>query len=379
MFGGWGPHLGHLVRASRPDGSGTDLYWVDDLCSQQVPGDCDVLHNRRIGIFRREPSGWRKLATLPLPPGVQQNTATLADGDMLRTYGIQVGAEPRVVECAYSLRTGRGSCTTLPVTIGPSANYVGAARSPTGARLVHWTHVMDGGGGSFSYIVHSGNGWSGPRTGGIGGYNDCAYVHVAFEVGSSRLTLFGQVVSGTAPNWSYGTLVGQADLATATPVQWANRLRSPEGDAIISTNDLLIDDVTGDAHLLARTARGAAVYFVRPRPEQPGQPWSGPLFVEPASFRARLLATPQELLLVYGPDAGGLQVRAMPRAALRPGQPVPWASLPPRPLPLPSGFGRVLGIYPVSTVYQSVPTPALELAVVGSARQNEVVFIGPRG
>ena len=35
MFGGWGPHLGHLVHASRP-------LWVDDLCSPNVAGDCDV-------------------------------------------------------------------------------------------------------------------------------------------------------------------------------------------------------------------------------------------------------------------------------------------------------------------------------------------------
>ena len=33
MFGGWGPHLGHLVRL--PSGQ---LFWVDDACTQGV--DC---------------------------------------------------------------------------------------------------------------------------------------------------------------------------------------------------------------------------------------------------------------------------------------------------------------------------------------------------
>jgi hypothetical protein len=79
---------------------------------------------------------------------------------------------------------------------------------------------------------------------------------------------------------------------------------------------------------------------------------------------------------VHGPNAGGLRVRTVARGALRPGRPVDWAGAPPRDLPLPAGFGAVIAIYPVSAVYQSTPVSALELVVVGSARENEAVFVG---
>src|SRR5262245_55536954 len=54
MFGDWGPHLGHLVHTDVP-------LWIDDLCSPAVGGDCDVDHDRRIGVFRRDSEGWRQI------------------------------------------------------------------------------------------------------------------------------------------------------------------------------------------------------------------------------------------------------------------------------------------------------------------------------
>ena len=49
----------------------------------------------------------------------------------------------------------------MPFTLVPSSNYLGAAISPLGYRMVWWTGVVDGGGGSFHYVVDYGGGWNG--------------------------------------------------------------------------------------------------------------------------------------------------------------------------------------------------------------------------
>jgi len=363
MFGGWGPHLGHLVRTRG------ELYWVDDLCDQTRAGDCDVNVNRRVGIFRREPTGWTRVATVPLA-GVQQNTGTLAHDGRLRTYGIDVAAS-RLSECTFVIESGASACVMLPFPLGASANYVGAALSPSGSRVVWWTNVVDGGGGSFSYVVDYGGGWNGPRAGPIGGYNDCAYAHAAFAPASPAMTLFGQVVSGLAPAWSFSTLVGEASLSTTEATAWSSALASPAGDSIASTNDLLVDDVTGDSHLLARSTAGAVVYYHRPV----GGSFGGPVVVAEASFRARWLATADTIAIVSGPNTGDIELRRFHRGSLTIHAPLPIAEARVERVPLPSEFGAVLAIYPEADVYQDDDVVALDLAVVGAARENEALYL----
>jgi hypothetical protein len=57
MFGGWGPHLGHLVRAS-----GGELFFVDDACEAQGPTACDVNRNTRLDAwaFDEATRTWKK-------------------------------------------------------------------------------------------------------------------------------------------------------------------------------------------------------------------------------------------------------------------------------------------------------------------------------
>ena len=370
MFGGWGPHLGHLLRTDRAGSGETDLYWVDDLCSQDVAGDCDVHVNRRVGVFRRESDGWRSVATVLLPAGVQQNTATLAAGTTLRVFGMDTSAA-RVAECAIDVTSGASACAPISIAVGPSANYIGAAVAPTGSRVVWWTNVVDGGGGSFSYIADCGGGWNGPRAGPVGGYNNCAYAHAAFRADGPEVTFFCQVVSGLAPDWTPATHVGEASLVTTDPVVWANVLAPSEGDPVVSTNDLWIDGSTGDAHLLARTEGGAAAYYFRPRDGA----WTGALFVAPGSYRARWTATTDRVALVSGPSTGGLELRLVPRDAMVAGDPLDFTSAPPLEVALPEGFGSAVGIYPVSDVYQTAEVTGLELVVVGQRRQNEALFV----
>jgi hypothetical protein len=370
MFGGWGPHLGHLVRAENAQG-GTDLFWSDDLCSQSTPGDCDVYVNRRVGVFRRDPKGWTQVDTVNLPSGIQQNTATLASGSTLHVYGVDTTTQ-RVVECEIDTITGADSCAEIPIATGSDANYVGAAVSPDGYLLAWWTNVVDGGGGTFSYIVEYTEGYNGPRTGYVGGYNDCAYAHAAFPTDGPGATLFCQVVSGWAPNWSFSTLVGEADLSTVDPVVWTNALAAAKGDPVASTNDLWIDGTTQDAHLLARTEGGSAAYYFRPD----GGAWSGALHIEPSTYRARWLATQYQVALVSGPASGGLRVRALPRASITAGTPLDLAAASAVDVELPVDFGQVYAIYPVAGTYQTEPVTAIELVVVGETNQNQALFVG---
>ena len=58
MFGGFGPHLGHLVRAKTSSGTGEALWLVDDYCAQSEPGLCDVYDDHTLAYYEWTASGW---------------------------------------------------------------------------------------------------------------------------------------------------------------------------------------------------------------------------------------------------------------------------------------------------------------------------------
>lgn len=353
MFGGWGPHLGHLVQLD------ATTYWVDDLCDRALPGDCNVDVNRRVGVFRRADDGWQRLTTIPLA-GIQQNTAAVADRDRVLVYGLASGSQ-RVTECSYVPATGAQACLPIDLPTGAFANYIGAAWIGA-ARVVWWTNVVDGGGGSFSYIVNYGGGWNGPRTGPIGGYNDCGYAHLAIRP-EGTVEAFCQVVSGLAPNWTFATLVGTAGAGLDAPIQWTNGLAPAPGDPIISTNDLVVD-TAGTAHLLARSQAGAAVYYAK---SPAGYARVSEL---PSTFRARWLVAGDRIALARDVDRHRLVVSISPPAptTLAIDQ---WEMVE---VALPE-LGDLLAIYPLATTYQRAPVTAFELVVVGTADERRAVHV----
>lgn len=365
MFGGWGPHLGHRVSLAEGD------YLVDDVCAQ--PGDaalaaCDVNDDHTLGYYRRDANGWTRIATVSPPGVVQQNTATIASDAALYTYGVDV-AGSALIECSLALPDGPPSCAALPFALGPNANYVGAAISPEGYRVVWWTQVADGGGGSFHYIVDYGAGWNGPRSGDVAGYNDASYIHAAFSAGP-RLELHAQLVSGIAPSWTFTAAHGSADLTTSDAVAWQIPFTDlPGPDPLISTNDLFVD-AHDDAHVLARSGAGDAAYFHRPS----GGAFGAAAFTLPATFRARFVPHGDRLALVYGVP-GGLGLRVTPLGAWPAGQPIDWGALPEQIVPLPAGYESTLAIYPAAPPYQVTPPATIELAVVGATRQNELLAV----
>jgi len=362
MFGGWGPHLGHLLRRASP----AETWFADDACEQP----CNVDVDERIDYFRLDAAGWTKVTSQALPATVQQNTGSILAGDTIFTYGVDV-QHGQLVECKLTLTTLAKSCAAMPVTIGASSNYVGAALAPNGWKVVWLTNVVDGGNGKFQWFVDYGGGWNGPRTGDIGGYNDASYIHAAFD--GTKLLMHAELVIGNAPNWTFTGGVGTVDVSSADAVTFATQLAPlMSDDPILSTDDIAIDPATRDAHLLARTKNGAALYYHRP----PDGAWSAALFSFPATFRARLVfAADQTLYVLYGPGAKGLAWRAAPAAARAAGQPLAFASLTEHAVVLPAGYESIDAIYTESSVYQSAPVEGLRAVVVGDTTQNEALFV----
>lgn len=375
MFGGWGPHLGHLVRAGI--GAQDHLWFVDDACSQGAAADaCDVNVDKAIAYYRLDPGGWTKVLETPLPGTIQQNTGTIAskDGAKLFTYGVDVAGHA-VIECAFDVATATSQCNALSgiAALPAGTNYLGAAVSPLGDKMVWFTRVQDGGNGDFSFLVDYGGGWNGPRTGPIGGYNDASYIDVAFGAGGdpNKFTMHGQLVSGLAPNWSFFGAVGDGDLSKDAPVVWSLALAPPMGDTIESTNDVWIDPDTADEHLIARSHAGAAVYYHRAK----GGAWSGPLFTLPSSYRVRFVVAAGSLWMVYGVAKQGMALRGASKAARAAGKPIDWASLAETMVALPAGYEDLYAIYPESPTYEVASPADVNVAVVGAGKQNEALSV----
>lgn len=365
MFGGWGPHLGHLVR--RPNG---ELWFVDDACDAATPCDVDV--NGRIDAFRLGAAGWERRAQITLPAGIQQNTGTIVAGDAFESYGVDVNAS-NIVTCRLDPGTLASSCTPIAIALPPSTNYVGAAISPDGWKVTWATTVVDGGGGSFHWLVDYGGGWNGPRTGGIGGYNDASYINLAFYAGArkNQMIAHAQLVSGLAPNWTFRGAVADGDAATANALSFALLAPAPQ-DPIASTNDVVVDPTTNETHLVARTEKGGAALYYR----ADGGAWTAPSFVIPAAYRARfVLLDDGRLVLVYGKNGAGLWMRVAPKSARPVGQPVAWDALPEVKLPVPAGYENLYAIYPEAASYQRTAPKTLDVALVGATRENEVLHV----
>ena len=371
MVGGWGPHLGHLLRRKLISG-GTELWFVDDSCAQNGGSPCTVTVNQRVDYLRLEAGVWTKVDSQALPSGVQQNTGSVIVNDTVYSYGLDSAAQV-LWECARVMTTGAKHCRAVSSATGPGANYVGAAVSPAGDRIVWHTNVVDGGGGSLSiYANHTA--WDGPRTGGLGGYNDVGYVNIAFgiEKDPNRFIMHGQFVTGLAPNWSYAAGVAEGNVTAGNAVSWATPFVPPAGDSIMSTNDVLVDPDSGDTHVIARTHAGSAVYYFRPA----GGAWSR-VQIWPNASRVRLVLIADRTIAMARGDTGkGLTVVLAPLAKHSAGQPIAWDRLPVIQPTLPEGYKNIYAIYPESTIYQDTLSPTLELAIVADERQNEVIHVG---
>jgi Putative peptidoglycan binding domain len=356
MFGGWGPHLGHLLRDS------TGALWLADDTGN------DVNSNPQINYYKYSPSlqSWSLDGSNVLYGTVQQNTGPLmSNTDMIFSYGIDI-AHSLLEECYYYTKQSYKACNSITqIPVGTNANYVGAALSPSGTtRVVWWTNVSDNGSGKFSYIFNTNNGgWNGPFVLTLPGYNDLAYVTVAF-VGENKLKYLGQVVTGTAPNWSYNALYGTISLGSAPII--LNTLQGLAPAVQTSSNDIYVD-AQGGTHLLYRSF-GSTVDLVYAYVTPTGQ-ITAPALVDAKTSYARFVVTSSALYLIGAPSTGGLKIRSVDLATVSGA--INWPAVQAQTF-LTEPFDA---IYPESRMYQYSAIPVLSFAVNPVARQNEVIHV----
>lgn len=298
--------------------------------------------------------------------GVQQNTATFMHGRYLLTYGISTTSR-YIEECYFDmLNYSYKACNAIttngiPYRVEPNSNYIGAAVSPQGYKIVWWTSVgTNGGPGTFSYIANYGSGWNGPHTNTIGGYNNFSYVYADFASDGS-LWVAGQLYMGAYPNGKYQAAIARIQLGQPIGQLWTLRSRQT-GETVKSAADIWVHPGTDDLHILAETDQGRLVYFHEKaasllaggRPDYPDA-------VFDQTYRGRLATLPggQGLALISGSSAGGgvlVRKQSMPQV----GFPFDWNSAFMLPIKnLPSGYSTPSGLYVERSTYQygsPVPT-----------------------
>lgn len=353
-FGGWGPHLGHLLRTT--DGT---LWYVDDTGN-------DVSKNPAVNYYKLMNGVWSLAGSNTFFGNIQQNTGSvLLNNDLIFTYGIDTVGH-RVEECYFSTKISYKGCNSLPFPLDPQANYIGAAIAPNGTKIVWWTDVRDNSAGNFRYIYNFGSGWNGPVSAVLPGFSAVSYINIAFKDNNS-FTMHGQLDSGLAPNWKFTGAV--ADGVLGQQVVW-NTLAGTGGDAAMTTNDIWFDPVTKNTHLLARSTSGSTSYYFRPS----GGVWSNILFSIPNTFRARFVSSSNgKLYMIYGQKDLGLKYYEVDKNSLSGS--INFANLTPISVPLSSDYANIDAIYPESSIYQQTPVRDLNFAVNGSIKQGEITHV----
>jgi hypothetical protein len=263
--GFWGHHLGHMVRTNTQG-----LWYVDDTGNNGS-------RNPAINYHHFDGMKWTLMKTLTNPSTIQQNTATIAVGDTIFSYGINILGGGyvegnyimggiNIEEAVYDTKTGNATYNrkirfvpppdTIPENYG-GYNYIGAAVSPSGTRVVWWTMAVDKGGPSkWLYMFNTGGGWSNTIISNIPD-NAFSYVFSSF-VNDSVLYVGGELPGGYAPNWTYG--VGAGKIVLGNPMSNFTKMKGLN----IAVNDIWVNRSNGDVHLFPYGPYGTIGYFYKP-------------------------------------------------------------------------------------------------------------------
>jgi hypothetical protein len=356
MFGGWGPHLRGLMRSS------SDHLW---FMSDAGP---DAQHNETLVYHCFDGTAWNEAARLKHIPGVQQNVASIMSRDTIFSYGISI-QEPRYIEeCKFDTKHRKSTCAPIEIAgqklvLQPVSNYVGAAVSPSGQKVVWWTMVgANGGEGKWSYIFEHDGSWVGPVVSPLKRFNDFAYVFASFST-DNRISVAGQLYAGAYPQGSYG--LGCAEFTLGERLDFKSNLHafsSNSSESGQSASDIcVIDDTT---HVIAETHHGTLAYYCRPS----GKTWADcdvPLCVLSDVHRARFSETAAELRLICGSASGsGISERRVTTNIAD--RPVDWTHVAPHQV---IGIGRDFAapsaIFVESRSYQTEPVKGFHVSLAG--------------
>jgi len=348
MYGGWGAHLGHLLRSN----SGSMWFVADSGNNVNV--------NPGLRYFTFTNGAWSQVHYEPLPGLVQQNTGSVMSGSMIYSYGVD-WPNNRIVECAFETSSATSlGCVKLPFDTGASANYIGATVSRSGTRVVWWTNTT----GRFNYIYNYGGGWNGPVSGSVAGYADFSYVYARLADDNSTITFAGAAAKGLG-----GSGVGYDALFASTT------LSAPVSNwQLLKAGGLGMEtwlDPRGGAHILIY-GWPSPQYFYR---AAGGSLIAGAALPESGVVSARIVESGGDANLVLSLADGTVHYRAVPKSSIS--GPIDWSQFPLTSVDVPAGLG-VLTLYPESAMYQSTQPAGLNFAVNGSSQQGLVYFLKPR-
>ena len=349
MSGHWGHHLGHLVRTATnglwfADDSGNDVNETETVRYYQLTGDTTW-------VFRAEVNNYGT---------VQQNTATVAVGDTLYSYGVDISG-PALVQTWLKTTTMESRSHRFKY-IDPSTNYIGAAVSPQGDRIVWWTQVVYGGSPCWwNYTYWNGTTWSQVIKTPITDFVDFSYVLATFS-DDSTFHVAGEALGGSINDgqttWTYA--LGTGNVVLGHPMTDFEVLPG----ANLTACDIWFNDRTDDLHIIGNGVGGRLTYYHRHldgtwpgRADSVGDPetiWRGTRFLDGPDGRLYLvLSTPDGLKLksIAGDSISG---------------PLPLDSLTTYDLPGDSGFNRVFAVFPERREYQTTPVAGLNFAYPGN-------------
>jgi hypothetical protein len=348
--GFWGHHLGHMVR-TRTQG----LWYVDDTGN-------DVNTNPAINYHHFDGTQWTLVKTLANPSTIQQNDASLAVGDTIYSYGVNVVGgyiEEAICDAKTNIAVYNRKIRSilppdpLPVNYG-GVNYIGAAVSPSGTRVVWWTTAVDKGGPSeWVYMYNTGSGWSNSIVSKIPA-NGFSYVFASF-VNDSVFYVGGELPGGTAPNWTYA--VGAGKVVLGSPIVDFTKMKG----ANVAVNDLWVNRSNGDAHLFTYGSYGAIGYFYKPA----NGVWSDTVTLVGTGTvsRWRFIDSPDgNLYLIL--SQGGFKMMVIPKSSIS-GK-IDFSGLPMIPINSDDGFTASYAIWPEVREYQTTPVGGVNFAYPGN-------------
>ena len=321
-FGGWGPHLRSVLRMN--DDS---LWYVMDHSKG------DVKNNDQLYYLQQQDGSWERVVEQDLIPGANQGYAHVTNGEEIFSYGVNFRLG-QLHECRLHTETlARRDCTAVrnrsgeAIVLGGGANYVGAAISPQGTRLVWWVVVASDGTQQWRYVYNRGDGWEGPIVTNLAkSRGGLSYIYVRF-VNENEVALSGQLWVGAFPDGSPQATLTHFRLGDA--IQGYHTLKSPDKKGFPkSGSDLWVNPATATVHAVVEGFGndffGNKVHYYTFNLREPWRELT-PVQSFQGYFRARFTQIDHgDLFLVLGGATGNSKIDVLHMPKDRITDPVDW-------------------------------------------------------
>ena len=369
-FGGWGPHLRAVLRMN------DDSLWYVMDHSQG-----DVKSNDQLYYLRQQDGAWERVVEQDLIPGANQGYAHVANGKEIFSYGVNFRLG-QLHECRLQTETlARSPCAAVRnragevVMVGGGANYVGAAISPQGTRLVWWVVVTPTGTQQWRYVYNRGDGWEGPVITNLAkARSGLSYIYVRF-VNENEVALSGQLWIGVFPDGSPQATLTHFRLGEA--IQGYHTLKSPDKKGFPkSGSDLWVNPATSTVHAVVEGFGddffGNKVYYYTFKLREPWRELT-PVQTFQGYFRARFTQIAQgDLFLVMGGRTGNSKIDVFHVPGERISDPVNWNAANKFAPAMPGSMHYApMAIWIENRAYQTTAVRHLSFAITGEYPQKD--------